>query len=66
MVSDLHYWPRLKNNRAGLAGLIIVVSFFLLAVGVWAGLLGQGWSAAGGERWAPPGAEAWFGTNLLG
>jgi len=66
MVSDLHYWSRLKNNRAGLAGLIIVVSFFLLAVGVWAGLLGQGWSAAGGERWAPPGAEAWFGTNLLG
>lgn len=66
MVADLHFWSRLTKNRSGLAGLIIVVSFFLLAVGVWAGLLGQGWSAAGGERWAPPGAEAWFGTNLLG
>jgi ABC-type dipeptide/oligopeptide/nickel transport system permease subunit len=66
MVSDLPFWQRLKNNKAGMAGLFIVGLYFLLAAGVWAGLLGQGWSAAGGERWAPPGAEAWFGTNLLG
>jgi peptide/nickel transport system permease protein len=35
-------------------------------VGVWAGLLGQGWSDASGGRWESPGAAHWFGTNVLG
>jgi ABC-type dipeptide/oligopeptide/nickel transport system permease subunit len=47
-------------------GLSIVMLFFLLAAAVWAGLLGQSWSAADGGRWEPPGKEFLFGTNLLG
>jgi peptide/nickel transport system permease protein len=66
MGSDLRFWKQLSDNRAGLAGLVIVAIYFVMAVGVWAGLLGQDWSNAGGDRWASPGAEAWFGTNLLG
>jgi len=66
MVSDSRIWRRLKNDRAGLAGLLIVSVFFLLAAGVWTGLLGQNWSDASGGRWEPPGKEFWFGTNLLG
>ena len=57
---------KLKNDRAGLAGFLIVTFFFLLALGVWLGWLGQGWSDAGGGRWQAPGAEHWFGTNVLG
>ncbi|MEE4216766.1 MAG: ABC transporter permease [Xanthomonadales bacterium] len=57
---------KLKNDRAGLAGFLIVSLFFLLALGVWLGWLGQGWSDAGGGRWEAPGAEHWFGTNVLG
>lgn len=66
MGSDLRFWKQLRDNNAGLAGLLIVAIYFVMAVGVWAGLLGQDWSSAGGDRWASPGADAWFGTNLLG
>jgi ABC-type dipeptide/oligopeptide/nickel transport system permease subunit len=57
---------RLRADPGGAAGLVIVVVFFVIAVAVWLGLAGQGWSAADGGRWEPPGAEHWFGTNVLG
>ena len=57
---------KLRKDRAGLAGTVIVLVFFLVAVGVWLGWLGQGWSEASGERWQSPGPGHWFGTNLLG
>ena len=60
------FWQQLRQDKAGLAGLLLVLIFFLLAAGVWAGVLGQGWSAADGGRWESPGPEFWFGTNLLG
>ncbi len=59
-------WNQLRRDKAGMTGLIIVLIFLLLAVGVWAGVLGQDWSEANGGRWESPGAEFWFGTNLLG
>ena len=66
MFTDNYIWQQLRRNKAGLTGLLIVLIFFLLAVGVWSGFLGQDWSAASGGRWESPGAEFWFGTNLLG
>jgi peptide/nickel transport system permease protein len=59
-------WAKLKADRFGMAGFAIVALFFLLALGVWFGLLGQGWSETDGGRWEAPGAAHWFGTNLLG
>ena len=59
-------WNRLRKDPVGLTGLLIVSLFLVLAVGVWAGLLGQDWSAADGGRWETPGAKHWFGTNVLG
>ena len=59
-------WQRLRTDKAGLAGLFIVAVFFLIAAGVWSGILGQSWSNATGGRWESPGAEHWFGTNVLG
>lgn len=56
----------LRANKAGIAGLAIILLYFGVAAGVWTGFLGQNWSAAGGGRWEPPGPEFWFGTNLLG
>lgn len=57
---------RLRRDKAGLLGLVIVLVFLLAAIGVWLGWLGQGWSAASGERWEPAGPGHWFGTNILG
>lgn len=66
MGSDLRRWKQLGINTAGLAGLLVVSIYFLLAVGVWADILGQNWSSISGDSWASPGADAWFGTNRLG
>ena len=57
---------KLRGDRAGRVGLVIVSLFFLVAAGVWLGLLGQGWAEASGGRWEAPGADHWFGTNVLG
>ena len=56
----------LSRNDSGLIGLGIVGLYFLLAVGVGLGWLGQEWSAADGGRWEAAGADHWFGTNVLG
>ena len=59
-------WPRLRRHRLGIIGLALVSAFALIALGVAAGWLGQGWSAADGGRWEGVNAQHWFGTNLLG
>ena len=59
-------WQRLKSDRYGMSGLIVVAVFALLAMCVWSGLLGQGWSEVSGSQFEGASAEHWFGTNLLG
>lgn len=59
-------WDRLRDDRAGMAGLVIVGLFLALAVAVSLGLAGQGWSVADGGRWESAGPQHWFGTNVLG
>jgi len=59
-------WQRLKSDPYGMGGLAVVTLFALLAVCVWTGLLGQGWSEVSGERYEAVSASHWFGTNLLG
>jgi len=59
-------WQRLKDDRYGIGGLFIVAFFAVIALSVWAGLLGQGWSEVSGNRWESLSAAHWFGTNLLG
>jgi len=59
-------WARLRKDRFGLLGLLIVLVYFLVALGAWLGLTGQDWAAATGGRWEPAGADHWLGTNILG
>jgi ABC-type dipeptide/oligopeptide/nickel transport system permease subunit len=59
-------WRRLKTDRYGMIGLIVVAVFFIVAVCVWSGLLGRGWSVVSGNRWESVSASHWFGTNMLG
>ena len=59
-------WQRLKSDRYGMTGLIVVAVFALVAVCVWSGLLGQSWSEVSGNRFESVSASHWFGTNLLG
>jgi ABC-type dipeptide/oligopeptide/nickel transport system permease subunit len=59
-------WRRLKTDRYGMGGLVIVALFAITALCVWTGLLGQEWSEVSGNRWESSSASHWFGTNLLG
>jgi len=59
-------WQRLKSDRYGMSGLIVVIIFAIIALCVWSGLLGQGWSEVSGERFESISGKHWFGTNLLG
>jgi peptide/nickel transport system permease protein len=59
-------WVSFCRNSTGLLGLAIVGLFFLVALGVWFGWLGQTWSIADGGRWEPAGPDHWLGTNVLG
>ena len=59
-------WYKLRQDKAFVLGLAIVAIFFFLALAVFFGWLGQGWSVAGGDRWEPVSLNHWLGTNLLG
>ena len=59
-------WMRLKHNRSGMAGLVMVMIFLLTALASWGGLIGQDWSSVTGGRWESPAAGHWMGTNILG
>ena len=59
-------WMRLKHNRSGMAGLVMVMIFLLTALASWGGLIGQDWSSVTGGRWESPGTGHWMGTNILG
>ena len=59
-------WQRLKTDRYGMGGLLVVTIFFVIAICVWSGLLGQAWSEVSGNSWESSSSTHWFGTNLLG
>jgi len=59
-------WQRLKSDRYGMCGLLIVAVFLFVALLVWTGLLGQSWSEVTGSRWEGISSSHWFGTNMLG
>jgi len=59
-------WAKLRQDKFGLVGLFIVSVFFVIALGVWSGLLGQEWAVADGGRWDTASKEHWLGTNVLG
>jgi ABC-type dipeptide/oligopeptide/nickel transport system permease subunit len=59
-------WQRLKADRYGMGGLMVVGIFFIVALLVWSGLLGQDWSVVSGNGWESASITHWFGTNRLG
>ncbi len=59
-------WYKFRRDRMGMASLFIVGLFMIIALGVWLGLWGQGWSDNTGPMWASPSAEHWLGTNIIG
>jgi ABC-type dipeptide/oligopeptide/nickel transport system permease subunit len=59
-------WHYLVNDAVGLSSLAVVLSFLLLAAGVWGGLWGQDWSKLSNLIRGPVSSLHWFGTNAIG
>lgn len=57
---------KLGHDKLGMVGLAIVGAYLVIAMGVWLGFWGQGWSEVNGPMWADPSDEYRFGTNVIG
>lgn len=57
---------KLVRDRLGMLSLAVVLVYFVVALGVWFGWLGQGWSDTSGLRWGAVSSAHWLGTNLIG
>lgn len=57
---------KFRRDRFGVAALIVVGLYAVVALGVWLGIWGQNWSALGEEGFQGVSSEHWFGTNING
>jgi len=57
---------KFRRDRMGMLGLLIVLAYFITALGVWLGAWGMEWADVDGPKWAPMSSEYWFGTNIIG
>lgn len=57
---------KFRRDRAGVLSLVFVIVYTLIAVGVWFGVLAEGWNDVSGGKWEAVSAEHWFGTNIIG
>ena len=59
-------WYKFSRDRLGMYSVAVVLIYFIVALGVWFGIWGQGWSDNSGPMWATPGSDYWLGTNIIG
>ncbi len=59
-------WYKFKRDNMGKTGALIVVIYFIIALGVWFGFWGQNWSNTSDALQAAPSTQHWFGTNQIG
>ncbi len=59
-------WVKFKQVRIGVLGAIIVIMYFLTAIGVWFGLWGNDWGTTSEAFQQGPTLQHWFGTNAIG
>jgi len=57
---------KFRRDRVGMAGLLVVLVYALIALGVMLGWWATDWAEIGGTKWAPLSAEHWLGTNVIG
>lgn len=72
MTSESHasLWSRsyrkFVRDKFGLIGLGVVAIYFVIALAVWMGIIGQNWSELLAEGRSSPSSDFWFGTNTNG
>src|SRR5215217_6926554 len=60
-------WRKFTRDRVGVFALFIATIYFVLALGVWAGVWGNNWDIfVEGRGYAPMSPLYWLGTNFNG
>ena len=59
-------WVRLKRDRKGMIALFVVLSYALIAILSFSGLIAADWSEKVGDSYAPPSWKHLFGTDIFG
>ncbi len=59
-------WWRFKNDHWGITGLLVVMIYFIISLGVWFGIWGLDWSQTSDAFHQPPSLDHWLGTNAIG
>ena len=59
-------WYKFKRDSMGKTGAVIVLIYFIIALGVWFGIWGMGWSETSENIRQSASAEYIFGTNMIG
>ena len=57
---------KLARDRIGMTALVVVMLYWLIACGVWLGLMGQDWYVITDASFAPASSEHWLGTTRNG
>jgi ABC-type dipeptide/oligopeptide/nickel transport system permease subunit len=59
-------WFQLRSDRLGMTGLMVVVIYFIITLGVWFNIWGINWSQTSDAFHQPPSLAHWLGTNAIG
>jgi len=57
---------KFRQDKLGMASLVIVMVYFIIAILVWGGLIATQWDELLTNGRMPPSLEHWFGTNING
>ena len=57
---------KFRHDRVGMAALLVVLIYAVVAAGVILGWWATGWAEITGPKWAPVSSEHWLGTNIIG
>ena len=59
-------WNQLRADHLGITGLVLVIIYFIISMGVWLNIWGINWSQTSDAFNQSPSLEYWFGTNTIG
>lgn len=57
---------KFRHDKFGVVSFVVVLTYFLIACGVWGGFFAQEWEEIQGDMFEPVSSEHWFGTNRNG
>jgi peptide/nickel transport system permease protein len=61
-----HAWKTIKKDKLAMISLVVILTYFLIALATVSGLLASDWSKEVGESYSAPSMQNIFGTDIFG